>query len=104
MAINIETLGVTIPGNVTRKRDDDKDSTTFVLNKDQARALYGELGPVLEFFDSQNASAEGAITAELTAVTGGGGNTADSVGGGGTAATIGGLGHVDKAKVGSTKD
>jgi hypothetical protein len=51
MTVRIKLLGVEVPGQVTRKFDGAV--TTLMLNEDQVRVLYAELGPVLQFFDAQ---------------------------------------------------
>ena len=52
MTVRIKLLGVEVPGQVTRKFDGAV--TTLMLNEDQVRVLYAELGPVLQFFDAQS--------------------------------------------------
>lgn len=54
MTVKIKSLGVEVPGQVVRKFDGT--DTTLVLDEDQARLLYDELGTVMAFFDAQTES------------------------------------------------
>jgi len=51
MAVEIKTLGVTVPGNVVRKFNGTE--TTLVIGAEQARVLYEALGTVVQFFEQQ---------------------------------------------------
>jgi len=53
MSATIETLGISVQGQVVRRHDRAADRTTFVLDQGQARELFDALAPVLEFFDKQ---------------------------------------------------
>lgn len=53
MAANIESLGVSVRGKVTRRYDDATDRTTLVIDQEQAEEMHSALGPVLEFFTQQ---------------------------------------------------
>lgn len=53
MAVNIESLGVSVSGQVVRRHDRTGDRTTLVLDQNQARELFDALAPVLDFFDKQ---------------------------------------------------
>ena len=55
MAVVIEALGVSVKGQVVRRHEDNR--TTLTLTQEQAQEMYDGLGPVLEFFKSQNGSA-----------------------------------------------
>lgn len=58
MSATIESLGVSVVGQVVRRYDRTGDRTTFVLDQDQARELFDALAPVLDFFDRQPSVAE----------------------------------------------
>lgn len=51
MSATIQSLGVSVEGQVVRKFDGH--TTTLVLDQAQARELYDALAPVLDFFDKQ---------------------------------------------------
>jgi hypothetical protein len=51
MAVTIKQLGVEVPGKVVRLYDGG--STTLMLDEEQTRTLYDQLGPVVEFFNGQ---------------------------------------------------
>lgn len=53
MSATIESLGVSVAGQVVRRFDRTDDRTTFVLDQNQARELFDALAPVLDFFDRQ---------------------------------------------------
>jgi hypothetical protein len=53
MSATVESLGVSVQGQVVRRHDRANDRTTLVLNQGQARELFDALAPVLSFFDQQ---------------------------------------------------
>lgn len=52
--VTIEQLGISFDGEIVRRHDKQTDRTTISVTEEQARQMYGALGPVLEFFDSQH--------------------------------------------------
>jgi hypothetical protein len=51
MGIALDTVNVTVPGNVVRKSHDGV--TTLTLTEDQVREINRSTGKLLEFFDGQ---------------------------------------------------
>lgn len=50
MTVQLESMGVKVPGHVVRKRDGD--DTVLILNREQAASLYHSLNTVLGLFES----------------------------------------------------
>jgi hypothetical protein len=53
MGLKITELGVTVPGQVTRKFDKGANTPTLVVNEDQLRNLAGSADLALKIFDTQ---------------------------------------------------
>lgn len=49
MAVTVQSIGVVVPGHITRKRDGD--DTVLTLDGKQARSLYESLGTVVGMFE-----------------------------------------------------
>jgi N-acetylglucosamine kinase-like BadF-type ATPase len=54
VTVRIKQLGAEVPGQVIKKYDGT--TTTLILDETQARTLHADLGNVVKFFDSQNAT------------------------------------------------
>jgi hypothetical protein len=67
MTVQIDTLRVSVPGQVTRKYDGT--TTVLTVTAEQAAALFTSLGAVQQFFTEVLTAFPAAQTAESTPVT-----------------------------------